>query len=96
VGISPLDSLIDCTCFVGEHISIITSANQNLLITQVPDEEVVDCMGVAGVDIAAVWDTRIGESELEDCFGLKLLSWEMRSVDSYLGLVGDAIKVVVL
>ena len=53
-------------------------------------------MGVAGIDIAAVWDTRIGESELEDCFGLKLLSWEMRSVDSYLGLVGDAIKVVVL
>jgi len=96
VGISPLDSLVDCTGFIGEHVSIITSANQNLLIPQVPDEEMVDCMGKFPVDVAAMWDTRIGESELEDCFRLKLLGWEMRSVDSYFGLVGDAIKVVVL
>ena len=96
VGVSCFDGTVDCACFVGEYVSIITSANHNFLITKITNEDVIDCMGVAYIDVAGVCNTCQGEGELEDRFCSKLLGWEMRSVDRYLGIVGDAIEVVIL
>lgn len=91
-----MDGLVDGTCLECQDVPIITCTNQNLLIAKVSNEQMVDCMRVLLTDVAGVWGTGIWEGELEDGFCPKPLSWEMRSVDGYLGPIGNTVKVVVL